>query len=110
MPNPNKKPRRPNRLDVGLAVLCEEQRPGEIFETDEIAQVCGCTRRRVQQLLERAKAKLRFHLYRELGGFKGELPGIAVPLNSHFAQKPPAKPGFKPAVQQNASRRCLSSP
>lgn len=79
--------KKPNRVDIGLEVLIREQRPGETFEAEDIARVCGCTARNIQLIAERAKAKLRFQLYRSLGGFRGELPGIPVPVNVFPSKK-----------------------
>jgi len=52
-------------IDIGLAVASAVSPPGTQWSAQELAEVCGCSRKRIHQLERRAIAKLRKALRRE---------------------------------------------
>lgn len=49
-------------IDVGLAVLSQVNRSGQQMTLEDIAEVCGCHRSRIEQIEKQALRKLRGRL------------------------------------------------
>ena len=54
---------RNNGIDIGLAALCEHASPDQTLSVIEIADVCGCNKSRIEQIIKSGLKKLKktFH-------------------------------------------------
>lgn len=46
-------------IDIGLAVLCALAKPGQTMTQEDIAEVCGCPRSRIDYLQRKAMRNLK---------------------------------------------------
>ncbi len=48
-----------NNIDLGLAVLCILAEEGQTLTNQAIAEVCDCSSTRIDQIVQRAKKKVK---------------------------------------------------
>ena len=71
-------------IDLGLAVASAVSPPGTQWSAQELAEVCGCSRKRIHQLERRALRKLRTALRREGINADALLGGIQTAGGDHY--------------------------